>query len=256
MIDRNQAEMAILNLAVNARDAMTGGGVIAITSGNVSVREGEGERMGLKPGEYVVLCVSDTGGGMSPEVAERAFEPFFTTKDPAKGSGLGLSQVHGFALQSGGSVRIETQAGAGTTVKLYLPRAMECSETRPALRAAAAASSPGQVVLLVDDDIAVRNGIAAGLGALGHRVIQADSGPQALDALRRHPDVNVLVTDYAMPGMRGTELARVAKTRRPHLRVVLISGFADLPEEEELRWNGLRKPFRPEELAARIDERR
>jgi CheY-like chemotaxis protein len=251
MADRNQAEMAILNLAINARDAMPAGGHLSIIGGNACVGEPDGQVIGLQPGEYVVVAVKDTGTGMTPDVAARAFEPFFTTKQPGRGSGLGLSQVHGFAAQSGGAVEIESRLVQGTTVRLYLPRAHQEVAPVPEPRTAAPASI-GQTILLVDDDAEVRAGIAAGLVMLGHTVIEAESGPEGVEQLRSHPEVSLLITDYAMPGMRGTVLAAEATRIRPDLAVLLISGFADLPDKTALQWTLLRKPFTPDELAACI----
>jgi signal transduction histidine kinase/CheY-like chemotaxis protein len=253
MIDRNQAEMAILNLALNARDAMPVGGTLLVTASNTVVADGDESGSGLQAGEYVVIAVGDTGTGMEPHVVARACEPFFTTKEPGKGSGLGLSQVHGFAAQSGGTVKIDSDVARGTSVRLYLPRTRHPA-SQPALPVRHVRFTPTRTILLVDDDVEVRSGVAAALDAMGHSVVQAGSGQEALEHLRAHPETSLLLTDYAMPGMRGTQLAYEATKRQPSLKILLISGFADLPQDEMLRWDLLRKPFTPEELAACIDE--
>jgi signal transduction histidine kinase len=253
MVDRHQAEMAILNLAVNARDAMPGGGSLKIRVGNFS-SDAPARQPNLEPGDYVAVSVMDTGSGMTPEVLQRVFEPFFTTKDLGKGSGLGLSQVQGFAAQSGGTVDIRSHPGAGTTVTIYLPRARsgrpiasrEPLHLQPVSRHA-------ETVLLVDDDDAVRKGMAATLGGLGYRVLEA---ADARNALRRlgEEEVDILVTDYAMPGMTGVELIGRAREKRRDLRGLLITGYADLPPGERKDVALLHKPFSAEELGARIRE--
>jgi CheY-like chemotaxis protein len=252
MIDRNQAEMAILNLVVNARDAMARGGTITISTGNVHLRHADPTLPELSPGEYVVVSVRDSGTGMSEEVARRAFEPFFTTKEAGKGSGLGLAQVHGFAAQSGGAAEIHSFPGAGTTVKLYLPKAGEAPAASREAPARAANDGPRQTVLLVDDDGLVRKGVAGCLLSLGHAVLEASSAEEALDTLALRKDVTLLLTDYMMPGMRGTQLARLAQRTRPGVPVLLITGSADLPETEVAQWDVLRKPFTAEELSVRL----
>ena len=252
MVDRHEAEMAILNLAVNARDAMPEGGTLTIRVANHSARSPDRRVPDLEPGDYVAISVADTGTGMAPEILRRAIDPFFTTKDVGKGSGLGLSQVHGFAAQSGGSVAIRSRPGSGTTVTLYLPRATEgalLSAGRPP--AGDPAGTHAGTVLLVDDDDAVRNGIATNLGELGYRVLQAADGVTALERLD-DGDIDILVTDYAMPGMTGAELIRRARRKPQAVRTLLITGYADLPPEERADMELLHKPFRSEELAERI----
>jgi signal transduction histidine kinase len=222
--DPGQTELALLNLAVNARDAMPGGGRLAIRARNLTLPSGSEE---LASGEYVELAVIDNGTGMSPEVAQRAFEPFFTTKGVGKGSGLGLSMVHGFATQSGGTVSIDSSPGRGTVVRLVLPRAASAPE--PVEECAATqgpVSALGGRVLLVDDDSLVRASMLLALRSAGYEVEEAGSGADALNALRRAP-ADVLVTDYAMPGMTGTELAALARAMQPGLPVVLVTGYAE-----------------------------
>ena len=260
MIDPNQAEMAVLNLAVNARDAMPEGGTLTIRTACVTIGGGGGDggsgAPDLTPGDYVQLSVSDTGTGMPPEVLRQAFEPFFTTKEVGRGSGLGLSQVQGFAVQSGGGVRIESSPGSGTTVHVYLPRAAEAAAPEaPFAVPAAAGTARRGTVLLADDEGLVRMATAASLEDLGYTVIEARDGPEALEVLQGGAAVDVLITDYAMPGMRGTELVRIARTLVPTLKVLMITGYADLPEPAPEGWPEtiLRKPFRPDELVATLD---
>jgi two-component system, NtrC family, sensor kinase len=257
MMDPYQAEMALLNLAVNARDAMPHGGRIALGSSNVHVTSDMGLPE-LAPGDYVVISFADTGSGMAPEIAQRAFEPFFTTKETGKGSGLGLSQVHGFAAQSGGAVRMTSLPGTGTTVRLYLPRASQPAAAipKPVPAAAHSRASASARLLLVDDDPAVRKGIAGTLHDLGYEVLEAGSAGEAMDILRSSSDIALLVTDYMMPGTRGDQLARAALALRPSLPVLLISGFDDPPGSgaEEWRKHVLRKPFAPAELSQRLQQ--
>jgi CheY-like chemotaxis protein len=179
-------------------------------------------------GDYVAICVSDTGAGMSPEVRTKVFEPFFTTKEIGKGSGLGLSQVLGFAKQSGGGVRIESQPGRGTAVHIFLPRANAAPQAQPeAADEGATVSRPGAVILLVDDDTAVRDVTAAMLRELGYTVEEADSGERALRLLDARRHIDLAVIDFAMPAMSGAELARHVRSRMPALPVLFVTGFAE-----------------------------
>jgi CheY-like chemotaxis protein len=202
----------------------------------------------------VMLAVSDTGHGMTDEVLAKAFEPFFTTKGVGRGSGLGLAQVYGFAKQSGGGVSIRTRVGEGTTVSVYLPRA----ETAPALQTSdPVAESPavpsGVTILLVDDDSAVREVTASLLREFGYGVIEAGSGNAALDLLRGGAAVDLLLADYAMPGMNGVETVREAQALRPGLRALFITGFADLAALREVGEERIiQKPFREDELARKV----
>ena len=257
--DPGQTELALLNLAVNARDAMPSGGRLTITARNRTLPSGQ-RRLGA--GDYVELAVTDTGTGMPADVIGRAFEPLFTTKEVGKGSGLGLSMVHGFATQSGGGVWIESRLGQGTTVRLLLPRG-EALPARAA-RHAAGADSPGSKppprrlcgrVLLAEDDSLVRTSMRLTLVEAGYTVEEAGSGPEALEALRRGP-VDLLVTDYAMPGMTGIDLAQLARALQPELPIVLVTGYAQpaLDARAEQRVDAvLHKPFAPHELLARIE---
>jgi signal transduction histidine kinase len=255
MIDPTQIELVILNLAINARDAMEVGGTLTLETGMVTL--GAPQRPEEPPpGEYVMLAVTDTGSGMSDEVRARAIEPFFTTKDVGKGSGLGLSQVFGLAKQSGGGVRIETRIGHGTSVKVYLPRARQMAVHEPsaATSAAGLTAGDGVRVLLVDDDSAVREVSASLLRELGYAVIEAGSGGAALQLLSE-ANVDVALLDFAMPGMNGAELAKEIRSRRPHLPIVFATGYVDaaaLIEEREERI--IKKPFNDGELAIKISQ--
>jgi PAS domain S-box-containing protein len=256
LVDPTQIELIILNLAINARDAMEVGGGLTVESANVVLAEPPTRPEEPPPGEYVLLAVSDTGPGMAPEVLARAFEPFFTTKDIGKGSGLGLAQVYGFAKQSGGGVRIETRLGEGTTVKVYLPRsASDAALPEPSRRAAAGSlRAPSErTVLVMDDDSAVREVTAAMLRELGYAVVEAGSGGAALDALRADPSIDILLADYAMPGMNGVEAARAAVELRPGLPVLFITGYADLKALRDVGEERIiQKPFRDEELSRKV----
>jgi signal transduction histidine kinase/CheY-like chemotaxis protein len=253
LVDRAQLESAILNLVINARDALPAGGQLTLCAANVVVTQavGPGRAMDLKPGEYVKVSVGDTGTGMSPATLARVFEPFFTTKEFGKGSGLGLSMVHGMMAQSGGGVSIASEVGKGTTVSLYLPRAA------PAVSAALPPSAnvmraDGKIVLLVDDDALVRLGIEAVLSSLGYHVLAAAHGAAALDILRNGGAVDAMVTDYAMPGMNGAVLMDEAHRLIPGLPVLLITGYADKPDGfENIAY--LQKPFGSNDLAAHLN---
>ncbi len=254
MVDPTQIEMIILNLAINARDAMGSGGRLVLGTGNQSLVEPPARPEDPPPGDYVVLAVSDNGTGMSEDVMRKAFEPFFTTKEVGKGSGLGLAQVFGFAKQSGGGASIESTPGTGTTVRVFLPRAA----TAPvAVRAASGEASPPapracHTILLVDDDHSVREVTAQMLDRLGFRVIEADRGARALEILANGTRVDLLLADFAMPGMNGGELARTVRARHVGLPVVFISGYAELGE---LGLDGaviVQKPFREEQLASKL----
>jgi signal transduction histidine kinase/ActR/RegA family two-component response regulator len=226
--DPTQLELAILNLAINARDAMPVGGRLTVTTANVSL----GQPLWPEDppaGDYVQISVADKGEGMSDDVRRKAFEPFFTTKDVGKGSGLGLSQVLGFAKQSRGGVRIRSIPGEGTSVYIYLPRAEPATlqETAAAPAAQTHCVTQGGTILLVDDDRAVRDVTASMLRDLGYVVLEAGSGGASLDLVERERNVDLVVLDFAMPGMNGVEVARQLKARSPSLPVMFITGFAD-----------------------------
>ena len=254
LVDPTQLELIILNLAINARDAMAMGGTLCLSTRRERVETPPLGAEDPEPGDYVVLSVRDSGTGMSDEVLAKAFEPFFTTKDVGKGSGLGLAQVFGFAKQSGGGARIDTRLGAGTTVSVYLPCAPEETlDAPPSPAEAAHDETQGQAcqVLLVDDDPNVRAVTAMLLDDLGYRVVEADSGVQALELLDEH--VDILLADFAMPGMNGAEVARAVRRRFPDMPVVFITGYAELGGLDVENSLILPKPFRGEELSAKLN---
>jgi PAS domain S-box-containing protein len=254
LIDPVQLQNALLNLAVNGRDAMPGGGRLTIETARELLAEvPAGSDDDVPPGEYVVIAVTDTGSGMAPEVARRAFEPFFTTKEIGQGSGLGLSMVYGFARQSGGTVRLASKVEAGTTVKLYLPAAggaVAEPEARPGppLRA-----GRGETILVVEDNPLVSGAAANMLSSLGYRPVVVADGPAAQAAMAARGDIALLLTDVVLPkGMTGFDLARAARLQRPQLPVLFISGLADtspVPPELTARSILLAKPFRVAQLA-------
>lgn len=253
MVDPTQLELAVLNLAINARDAMEVGGTLSVETANV-VLGPPGAPEEPPPGEYVAVRVTDNGTGMPEAVREKVFEPFFTTKEVGKGSGLGLSQVLGFAQQSGGGVYIESRVGEGTAVFVYLPR----TEQRPApavsigVRAVAADRS-GASILLVDDDNGVREVTATMLRELGYRVHEAGSGGAALDLLQREPCIDLLLVDFAMPGMSGADVVRRVHITRPLLPTVFITGYADHSALGDVGENHIiGKPFHRDELAHKV----
>jgi signal transduction histidine kinase len=227
LVDPTQLELAVLNLAINARDAMEIGGTLEVSTANVTLKAPSSPEEPL-PGDYVEICVADNGSGMSAEVRRKVFEPFFTTKEIGKGSGLGLSQVLGFAKQSGGGVHINSEAGKGTAVHIYLPRA-EAREPEADAPAATVhpENLPGARIVLVDDDNAVREVTAALLRNFGYDVLEAGSGGAALELLDRNASVDLIIIDFAMPGMSGAELARTIQARRPALPILFVSGFAE-----------------------------
>jgi signal transduction histidine kinase len=257
LVDPNQIELVILNLAINARDAMGGGGDLSVELGNVSLTEEAQRPEAPAPGDYVMVRVSDTGSGMTDDVLAKAFEPFFTTKEVGKGSGLGLSQVLGFAKQSGGGVRIHSVLGQGTAVEVYLPRAVSAAEVPDdaisALVQPKGRDEPRQTVLVVDDDGAVREVTTAILESYGFEVIEAGNGPAALREIEARPQIDLLLLDVAMPGMTGIEVARAVRTRRPDLPVLFVTGYADRTVLHEVYDNDvIQKPFRGEDLVVKV----
>jgi CheY-like chemotaxis protein len=267
--DPNQVELALLNLAANARDAMPDGGRLMLSARNVTAAPDGSAFLDHRPcpvssGDYVVLTVADTGSGMDEQALARAAEPFFTTKGQGKGTGLGLSMVHGFAQQSGGALRLSSRPGAGTTVEVWLPRSSEpaaehtpASAVQPIGAAQDGAAQDGAAqdgakrVLLVDDDALVLSGTMAMFEALGFTDVRpASSGREALEILRRDTAFDVLMTDYMMPGMTGAELAARAVELAPALPVLLASGFADIEGLNGGEWPRLRKPYTLTDLAA------
>jgi PAS domain S-box-containing protein len=248
--DANQLELALLNLAMNARDAMPEGGPIVIAACEAEVAEGAPG--GLEAGRYVCLSVADSGEGMDPQTLGRAADPFFTTKGVGRGTGLGLSMVHGLAEQSGGRLELSSEPGKGTIVSLWLPVAEVNRDAARAFRTPRAAEdvpdSAPLNVLAVDDDALVLLNTAAMLEDLGHVVHQASSGAEALDVLAAHP-IDLLVTDYAMPQMNGVQLAAAARAAQPDLPVLIATGFAELAEGEQAGLPRLAKPFTQDDLA-------
>ncbi|MCS6622653.1 PAS domain S-box protein [Roseibacterium beibuensis] len=247
LADTNQLEMALLNLAVNARDAMPNGGTLRISASLEAVQPGTSER--LKAGRYVRVSVADTGSGMDEATLARAVEPFFSTKGIGQGTGLGLSMAHGLASQLGGALLIASNPGLGTNVELWLPQTDAVPEA-PATPTEAGLPGPAGTVLLVDDEAFVRLSTVDMLSDLGYRVIEAASAEEALRLFGDQP-VDLVVTDHLMPGMTGTELARALRETRPDLTVLLVSGFAEV-EGAAPDLPRLTKPFRKDELAASI----
>jgi len=259
-IDPAQFETAMLNLVINARDAMAGGGRITIETSNVTLdRQEVANNPELTAGPYVMIAVSDSGSGMTPEVLARAFDPFFTTKEVGKGSGLGLSQVYGFAKTAGGHVKIYSELGVGTTVKLYLPK----SSDRPAVpeigpeTASLRPASGHETILVVEDDEDVLVVASESLGELGYQVVTAGNAAHALEILRGDQPVDLLLSDVIMPGgMNGVQLTVEARRIRPELKVLLTSGYtaAALSLEHGLpdNLNVVEKPYRREELAKKL----
>lgn len=227
--DRHELEQAILNICVNARDAMDGAGKLTIESGNAFLDEGyAAANIDVTAGQYVMIAITDTGAGMSPEVKAQAFEPFFTTKQIGKGTGLGLSHVHGFLKQSGGHVAIYSEIGVGTTIKLYLPRTnLAEQEIAPAaaLSDESLVGDAATLVLVVEDDDRVRDLSVAALRDLGYTVLHASSGKAALTVLEANPGVALLFTDVVMPEMSGRVLADEARKRNPDLKVLYTTGY-------------------------------
>jgi len=258
--DLGQLENALLNLALNGRDAMPVGGIIEFSARNIHLdaRMANGHD-DVAPGDYIAFAVSDNGTGMTEDEANHAFEPFFTTKDVGRGTGLGLSMVYGFARQSGGFAEIESELGRGTTMRLYLPRAFDTSNARPvpAIPALPHVTTEDCTILLVEDDFDVRESLAAQLTDLGYRVIEAEDGSKALAVLEAGVPVDLLFTDVVMPGgLSGLDLARRARTRRPGLKVLYATGYSeevvgDVGHSEDGS-QLLRKPFSRTILAATI----
>jgi len=263
LADEAQLESALVNIAINARDAMPEGGslIIETRAGRIDADD-VAQHPDTRPGDYVVIEISDTGTGMADEVRERVFEPFYTTKAPGKGTGLGLSMVYGFVKQSGGHITLYSEVGKGTTFRLYLPRAT--ADQRPASSdrdapKPQAAGAADKVILAVDDNALVRATVVARLTGLGYRVLEADGPAAALAQLERQQPIDLLFTDIVMPGgMSGKQLATIARTRNPKLRVLFTSGFpgsllsggSELDAGDRL----LSKPYRARDLARAVSE--
>jgi CheY-like chemotaxis protein len=257
-VDGPQLESAILNLAVNARDAMQGVGRLSIETANVQLDSSYAQtHSDVTPGQYVMIAVTDTGCGMPPEVVNRAFDPFFTTKDVGHGTGLGLSQVHGFAKQSNGHVKIYSEQGVGTTVKLFLPRDVSSAQEQPKLPAAAPAPPiPQRKVLVVEDDADVREFVVAALEDLGYRAIAASDAEAARAVLAQDGQIDVMLTDVVMPGANGRQLFEDIRSRRPNMRVLFMTGYS----RNAIVHNGvldegvhlISKPFTVDELSREL----
>jgi PAS domain S-box-containing protein len=254
LTDANQLEAALMNLVVNARDAMPEGGLITVSAREETLEEGNA--LGLPPGAYACLSVSDTGAGMDPDTLSHAVEPFFTTKGVGKGTGLGLPMVHGLAEQSGGRLRLASRPGEGSTAEVWLPAAVgPAGATRRVLDHAAHPDAHARRlrILAVDDDDLVLMNTSAMLEDLGHVVLEAHSGAQALQILNKEDAVDLMVTDQAMPNMTGLQLAETVRGLRPDLAVILATGFAELPREADPTLGRLAKPFTQAELAEAVD---
>ncbi|CAN5278144.1 hypothetical protein BH11PSE4_BH11PSE4_16820 [soil metagenome] len=259
MCDPNQLESALLNLAINARDAMPDGGKLTIATGNIVIAALDADAPALRPGDYIFIDVTDTGTGMSPDVVARAFDPFFTTKPIGQGTGLGLSMIYGFARQSNGHVRIDSRPGRGTSVKLYLPRYHgEAAAATPDSGCAEAQAATGETVLVVEDEAVVRGVIVEMLHDQGYRVREAIDGPSGLRVLREETRIDLLVTDVGLPGMNGRQLADQARETRPDLKILFITGYAESAAiAEGFLQPGMEmitKPFDLDNLSRRIRE--
>ncbi|MGE3333121.1 MAG: ATP-binding protein [Rhodospirillaceae bacterium] len=252
--DAHQLETAIINLVVNARDAMADGGKLTVETSNAAISDAYGRQHGIEPGQYVAICVTDTGAGMAPEIVDKVFDPFFTTKKT--GTGLGLSMVYGFVKQSGGHVKIYSEQGHGTTLKIYLPRYFGPKEEQRDIAPAAAPNAKGETILVVEDEAAVRKLTVQSLVDLGYKVVEADGGEKALALLEAHPEVSLLFTDVVMPHMNGHQLAQEALKRKPGLKILYTTGYT----RNAVVHNGvldpgvklLHKPFTLEALAHAI----
>ncbi len=255
--DPSQLENALLNLCINARDAMADGGRLTLATENATVDEQSAQELDMAPGEYVALSVTDTGPGMTPDVIAHAFEPFFTTKPTGMGAGLGLSMVYGFAKQSGGQLQIRSAVGEGATMTLRLPRYQEKTNADPTPAATAAAPKTRATFLIVDDEPMVRLLVAETLEELGHATIDAPDPAAGLKVLLSDVRVDLLITDVGMPGgMNGRQLADAARLARPSLKILFITGYAENAAvgESQLEpgMHVLAKPFTARTLANRI----
>jgi PAS domain S-box-containing protein len=259
LVDGSQLQNALLNLTLNARDAMPRGGQLTIEVSRVHLDMDYAQMYPqVRAGDYILVAVTDTGTGMTDEVKQRAFEPFFTTKSTGAGTGLGLSMVYGFVRQSGGHVQIYSEQGQGTSIRLFLPSVVDASALRPGEeRMAALADIPGgsETILVVEDDPRVRRVAVARLENTGYTVHQAGNGIEALAVLDAHPEVALLFTDIAMPGMSGDQLAKVVRERRPDIRILFTSGYAE-PDiaGKQLAADGswLKKPYTARDLAVQL----
>jgi signal transduction histidine kinase len=252
-VDRPQLESAILNLAVNSRDAMDGHGELVIETANAYLDDAYARlNDGVTPGEYVMVSVSDTGQGMSKEVLSKVFEPFFTTKSVGRGTGLGLAQIHGFLTQSNGHIKIHSEVGVGTVVRLYLPRS-EPPQPAPLAQHNGLVAALPHAILVVEDNPEVRTFVTSAVEELGYTALQAEDAESAERVMAAHPEVSILLTDVVMPGPSGVQLADVVTKRHPGLRVLLMSGYArDIVERAAPGHDNIRllaKPFTIQQLA-------
>jgi PAS domain S-box-containing protein len=259
LCDPNQLDSAILNLAINARDAMPDGGRLTIRTHNVELDHADAAKAGVaRPGDYVCVCVADTGAGMSADVVARAFDPFFTTKPIGQGTGLGLSMIYGFMQQTGGHAHIESAPGEGTTVRLYLPRCAADAaddDTLPATPEPHRAEA-GATVLVLEDEIIVRGIVVEVLEDLGYRAFEAPDGPAGLEMLRSNHRIDLLITDIGLPGLNGRQVAEAARLLRPDLKILFMTGYADTAAMADgflaPGMEMITKPFAIDSLAARI----
>jgi signal transduction histidine kinase/ActR/RegA family two-component response regulator len=257
-VDPNQLEVGLVNLAINARDAMTSGGKLTIESANVFADENYSRfNPEIAPGQYVAICVSDNGVGMPSDVLERAFEPFYTTKEPGHGTGLGLSQVYGFVKQSGGHIKIYSEVGQGTTVKIYLPRLRgKAAEDEPEGQNEEIGAEGNETILVVEDDAEVRAYLSEALRNLNYSVFTAPNMEAGLDVLRKQGRIDLLLTDIVMPGGNGRELATQAVKLRPNVRVLFMTGYSRNAVVHQGRLDEgvdlLHKPVSQAELATRV----
>jgi signal transduction histidine kinase/CheY-like chemotaxis protein len=259
LTDANQLENALLNLSINARDAMPKGGRLTIRTENVTLDSAYASRNdGVEAGDYVLIRVTDTGSGMPPEVIAKAFEPFFTTKPIGQGTGLGLSMIYGFLKQSGGHVRIDSEVGRGTTINLYLRRATQAEEVAEADSVIPAQPGQGETILVVEDDATVRLLVTEVLKTLGYRYLEAEDAKSAIPLLSGDLPIDLLITDVGLPNMNGRQLAEIARTHRPALKVLFVTGYA----QNAMARGGflapgmdmINKPFALDVLSAKISE--
>jgi len=252
LVDANQVELALLNLVVNARDAMPDGGVVSIAVDCIEMEPGQE----IPAGRYLRLIVSDTGHGMDAETLRKAAEPFFSTKELGKGTGLGLSMIHGLALQLNGALRLSSEVGQGTVAQLWLPvsdAVVEHKSTSDTVFSQKNATPPA-TILIVDDDPLIAMSTVDMLEDLGHRVLEANSGADALEILRRSEQIDLLITDYSMPKMTGVQLAEAARALHPNLPVLLATGYAELPTHLNIHLPRLAKPYQQDDMALEISK--
>jgi CheY-like chemotaxis protein len=262
--DPGQMEQVIMNLVVNARDAMPKGGRLTVETANVDLDEAYAtDHATVKPGRYVMLAVSDTGTGMSPETVAHIFEPFYTTKESGRGTGLGLSTVYGIVKQSGGYIWVYSELGRGSSFKVYLPRVEQAPEALPAIKPASGEQKGSETILLVEDQPQVRELARMALSEKGYTVVVTSSPEDAENACAKHgTEIHLLLTDLILPGISGRELAKRLTARNPKMRVLYMSGYtysimAQGPAQDGLLEDGmafLQKPFTPSALAEKVRE--